>query len=103
MNQSCAVPLFLAEALGADNALRNQNGRTEAAVEGEAGGAGKRITDLGGPPWNVVDTRLRFAIQNPGLTKATALDANFLPTGDTPITNGVVACPEDSLYLLLAP
>jgi hypothetical protein len=67
----------------------------------EPAGDGERITNLGGPPWNIAKTKLRLAIQNPRLTKAVALDANFLPTGEVPIDNGICNVPEDCLYLLL--
>lgn len=69
--------------------------RTEPVADGE------RITNLGGPPWNITRTKLRLSIKNPRLTKAIALDPNFLPTSELPLKNGSLTTPEDTLYLLL--
>lgn len=42
---------------------------------------GKRIDDTGSSPWNVWDTDVTLTVKNPGLTRATLLDANGYPAG----------------------
>jgi hypothetical protein len=40
------------------------------------------VVSHGGPPWQVEVPRLEVLLRNPGLTRATALDANGMPAGD---------------------
>lgn len=66
---------------------------------------GKRIDDTGGAPWNVVRTAATVTLRNQHLRKATVLDPNFMPAGETPCeTRGgalSLRMPEDGLYVIL--
>ena len=68
---------------------------------------GKRIDAVGGYPWNVVKTEgLKIFINNPGLTKATILDANLYYTSNTAPTakrgNALeISVPEDVMYIMI--
>jgi hypothetical protein len=66
---------------------------------------GKRIDDTGAPPWNVRDTDVTVTVRNPGLRKATLLDANGYPAGAVEVkaAGGAlrVTLPKNALYVVL--
>lgn len=64
-------------------------------------GNGKEITNVGGPPWNVVKANLNLTLKNSNITRAEVLDGNFRKTREISVTGGRLAAPEDALYVLL--
>ncbi len=74
--------------------------KTEAAP-----GGGLEITDLGGSPWNVADTKLELQLANPGLTAATLLDANGLAVRELEVSGAGTALrltlPAEAMYVVL--
>ncbi len=79
------------------------------AVEfpGEGGQAtpGFQIVRTGSPPWRVVNTSVGLAVRNPGLTKATQLDALGYPVKEVSgmRARGALSLklPPDAMYLIL--
>jgi hypothetical protein len=67
--------------------------------------AGKRIDDTGSVPWNIVKADVTVTVKNPGLRKATVLDANGMAVQDIAGVNqgGIftVKLPENALYVVL--
>jgi hypothetical protein len=70
---------------------------------------GQRITDLGGPHWNVAAMDARIFVRNPALRRAQALDANGMPVGDpvpigSPNPDGFreAPLPPSALYVVLS-
>lgn len=47
--------------------------------------AGREVVSFGKAPWMITEARLRVAIKNPRLTKASALDANGMATREVPL------------------
>jgi hypothetical protein len=82
--------------------------RTEPAeFEGTSEGSryqGRRITSLGGPPWNVERAEIEVSLASPNLTRAVRLDTNGMPAGAVPLESfdGVVRFrfPPDALYVV---
>ncbi len=64
-------------------------------------GDGKRITSLGGPPWNVEKADLQVKLANSRIKRGEVLDGNFLKTGEIRIDGGQFRAPEDAMYVLL--
>jgi hypothetical protein len=66
---------------------------------------GKRIDDLGSPPWNVELLQAELEIANPRIRRATVLDANGMPAGTRQGESKAGAfslrLPEDALYVIL--
>jgi hypothetical protein len=59
-----------------------QQAPAELVLSGGRHVAGQAVISHGGPPWQVEVPRLQVRLRNPGLTSATALDANGMPIGD---------------------
>ncbi len=70
-----------------------------------AGGNKRRITSLGGSPWNLEKADIEIQLRNPGLTRATLLDANGLARRQVAVqrtSSGVqLKLPADAMYLIL--
>ncbi|GAB4468876.1 MAG: hypothetical protein OHK0029_41390 [Armatimonadaceae bacterium] len=66
---------------------------------------GFKVESVGGAPWQVAQPDVTISVQNPGLRKATILDANGMPTGTAPLTKtatGVsLTFPKNTLYVVL--
>jgi hypothetical protein len=66
---------------------------------------GRRITDIGAAPWWVEHADVTVSIANPYLTRATALDANGMPTGTVPVQQREgrvqLTLPKDTMYVVL--
>jgi hypothetical protein len=66
---------------------------------------GRKIIDVGRPPWQVEKMRGALAVRNPSITRATALDPNGMPTSDIPIWRNSeeirISLPSSSLYVCL--
>ena len=67
----------------------------------EAQGEKRQITSLGGPPWNVVEAKLRLGLKNSRVKRAEVLDGNFQKTAQVAISDGSFTAPESALYVLL--
>lgn len=67
--------------------------------------AGEEIVSNGTPPWLVAKTHAVLTLNNPHISKATALDSNLYPKGPVPVKRdagkATIPLPADSLYTLL--
>ena len=73
--------------------------------EGDKMTRGYEVVNTGKPPWMVADTDIGLAIKNPGLSKATRLDAAGMPAEDVPLTKAktgvTLTLPPETMYLIL--
>lgn len=67
--------------------------------------AGEEIVSNGSPPWLVAKTHARLILNNPYISKATALDPNMVPLAGPPVKRvggtAEIALPADTLYTIL--
>jgi hypothetical protein len=66
---------------------------------------GKQIVNTGKPPWQIRDTQVRIAIENPAVRKATRLDESGYPAESVPVRRAgrqiSVNLPANTMYLIL--
>jgi hypothetical protein len=75
------------------------------SADGKETWKGQQIVNTGKMPWQVINTEMRIALQNSGISKATLLDAHGYRRGEVPlqrIDDGVsLQLPSNALFLVL--
>lgn len=74
-------------------------------LDGGASVNGAQILSIGRAPWQVVKGQLQVSINNPGLTRATVLDMNGMPTASVPLQRSSAQVsfrfPDSAMYVVL--
>lgn len=67
---------------------------------------GQEIVTTGAPPYRIANTHAKLTVRNPGLRKATVLDAGGYPVGDLEIQKNIdsvsLKLPPDAMYVILS-